>query len=87
MRVRAKINFYDLEEKQQRVADKSVWECEEERGKFLLEHNAVEILPDIIGQKKSDKENIIPLADNEELEKLGKEIIKRTTKKKKTNKK
>lgn len=44
VRVRALINFHDVEGKELRVANKSEWECERERAEFLKEHNAVEIL-------------------------------------------
>ena len=44
MKVRAIINFNDVEENILREKGKSEWVCSEERANFLLEHNAVEII-------------------------------------------
>lgn len=44
VKVKAIINFNDVEEKVLREKEKSVWTCDEERAKFLLEHNAIEII-------------------------------------------
>ena len=42
-KVKALINFTDLEENTKRKTNDE-WECSEERANFLVEHDAVEIL-------------------------------------------
>lgn len=44
VKVKAIMNFNDVEENTQRVKDKSVWECSKERADYLVENNAVVIL-------------------------------------------
>lgn len=44
VKVKAIMNFNDLEENTQRVKDKSIWECSKERADYLVENNAVVIL-------------------------------------------
>lgn len=76
VKVKAIINFNDVEEKKQRIKDESIWECSEERANYLLEHNAIEI----IGVPKKEKK-----------EEIKKEIIEKKEetkpKKKKSSKK
>lgn len=72
VKVKALINFNDLEENVKRVANKSEWICSKERAEFLLEHKAVEVLQEI----KEDVEHIIPLANEDDLNKLSEAIIK-----------
>lgn len=66
MKVRAIVNFNDLEEKVKRVAGKSEWECSEERAKFLIEHNAVEVI-------KEEKELLKDLAGFDAVNELREE--------------
>lgn len=74
----------------QREAGKSIWECSEERAKFLKEHNAVEILEkekevdtfENFEKELKEVENIIDY-DIEEKPK----VIFKSNKKKKTSKK
>lgn len=47
VKVKAIINFKDLEEDKQRKAGKSEWVCSKERADFLVEHNAVEIIEEL----------------------------------------
>lgn len=44
VKVKALINFFDVDTNEQREKDKSIWVCEKERADFLLEHKAIEIL-------------------------------------------
>ena len=43
-KVKAKINFDDIEKGEKRIAGKSEWYCSKERYLYLLEHNAVELI-------------------------------------------
>lgn len=93
VKVKALINFFDVDVKEQRVKDKSIWTCEKERADYLLEHKAVEIIevePDIkLTHGDIIEENIIPLENEEKLEELKEEIEKHIEKpkKKKSSKK
>jgi len=75
VRVRALINFQDVEGKELRVANKSEWECEKERAEYLKEHNAVEIL-----------EEVKPIKLELEDVKVIAEELNKVTKKKKSKK-
>lgn len=58
VRVKAIMNFNDVEENQQRIQGKSEWECSQERADFLVEHKAVEILGVVeeVAPAKQEKE-------------------------------
>lgn len=82
VKVRAIIDFDDIEDGLHRVAHKSEWICDKERADYLTEHKAIEILEEI---KPEPKKTIIK-ADS-----MAKEIFKEPTieekpKKKKTKK-
>jgi len=51
VKVRALINFDDVEEKAHRKANESEWICTKERADYLLEHKAIEILEEIKEEK------------------------------------
>ncbi len=54
MKVKAIINFNDLKENTHRnIGD--IFECDEERKQYLLEHNAIEIIEEIKEQPKPNK--------------------------------
>ena len=75
-KVRALINFYDVEANELREAGKSEWECDGFRKDYLLEHKAVEILKEI---KEEPKKEVV--------EEIVKEAKPKTTKKKINKKK
>ncbi len=58
-KVKAIINFTDLEEKKRREAGKSVWICCKERADFLLEHKAIEVLEEIKEAAEEVKKEIV----------------------------
>ena len=74
VKVKALINFFDVDANEQREADVSIWSCEKERADFLLEHNAIEILE----EQKKETIKIEP-----EDTKVIAEVVNKTTKKKK----
>lgn len=78
VKVKALINFFDVDTNEQRVKDKSIWTCEKERADYLLEHNAIEIL------EEPKKETI--KIEQEDV-KIIAEAVNKTTKKKKSDKK
>lgn len=59
MRVRAIINFNDLQEKVKRIANESEWECTDERAKYLLDNNAIEII---------EEQPVLEVVEPEEIE-------------------
>lgn len=93
-KVKALINFNDLEENKHRVIGE-VFECSKTRCDYLLEHKAIEIVEEVKEEKKCsfviaeklDDEKITPLNTKEELEKLGEEIKKYVVTEPKKNKK
>ena len=96
VKVKAIINFNDLEDGVYRVAGKSEWECSKERADYLLEHKAIEVVEEIKEEKvedispkdtKVESENIIPLSTKEELDKLGDKIKEYVVTEPKKNKK
>lgn len=93
VKVRALINFTDLEENVKRIAKESEWECEKERADFLLEHNAIEVLgevkePVVIVDTKEESEIVKPLDKEsfEEVKKSYEEVLKPKKRKKKVEK-
>ena len=69
MKVKALITFNDLEAKEKRIANESVWKCSKERAEFLLKHNAIEILEE---EKKNELGN--PEGTRELLKDLAKDL-------------
>ena len=65
VRVRATRNFNDVEGNQKRIAGKSEWECEEERAKFLVENNAVEIIGEVAKEELEVKKEEKPIEAKE----------------------
>jgi len=55
VKVKALINFDDVEEKVHRKANESEWICTKERADYLLEHKAIEIIEEIKEEKKETK--------------------------------
>lgn len=81
VKVKALINFFDVDAKEQRVKDKSIWACEKERADYLLEHKAIEIL------EEPKKETIkIEPEDVEVIAEEVNKVAKKTTKKKNSKK-
>ncbi len=80
VKVKAIMNFNDVEENTQRVKDKSVWECSKERADYLVENNAVVILeePKPVIEK--------PIVEKK-VEVLEEKIVEEKPKKKKSSKK
>ncbi len=89
MKVKAIIDFNDLQEGIHRVAGKSEWECSKERADYLLKHNAIKIIEeepvkieyDINLDGKKIAETIIKQQE------IKKEEKPKKSKKKKSNKK
>lgn len=54
-KVRALINFSDVEENEKRIAGKSEWVCSKQRADYLLEHKAIEVLEEIKEAKPEKK--------------------------------
>ena len=79
MKVKVLYNFNDLEAKTNRVVG-DVFECTEERAKFLIEKKAVEEVVEV------KEENVKPL-DEEVVEKLGEDLEEATEVKPKKKKK
>ena len=84
--------FYDDVELKRRVMKGEEFEVEESRAEYLAQNKAVIILEEPkkdISPKdtKAESENVIPLEDKKELEKLGEAIKKHIMPKKKTSKK
>ncbi len=78
VKVKALINFFDVDAKEQREKDKSIWTCEKERADYLLEHKAIEILEEPKKETiKIEPEDVKVIADE----------VNKTTRKKKTSKK
>lgn len=78
VKVKALINFFDVDAKEQRAKGKSIWICEKERADYLLEHKAIEILEEPKKETiKLEPDDIKVIADT----------VNKTTKKKKTSKK
>ena len=84
VKVRAIIDFDDIEDGLHRVAHKSEWICDKERADYLIENKAVEILEEIKPEVK--EKVVVPLASKEKLEEVAK-VIKKSVKAKKTSKK
>ena len=85
-KVKAIINFDDVEAGVHREANKSIFTCSAERYAYLKEHNAVElieVIPMPIGNK--DEENVVAL-DEKNTKKVAKDIEKHISTKKKNKK-
>jgi len=79
MKVRAIINFNDLEKNEHRVVGDE-FECSKERANYLLEHKAIEIIEELVTEEK-----VQPL-EEDNLEEIGKELLKQVEKKAKPKK-
>lgn len=86
-KVKAIINFNDLEEGQHRIAGKSEWECSKERADYLLEHKAVEIVKEVKEEKDVFEKYEEEIAKEETQEKPQATFKKKESKKKKASKK
>lgn len=83
-KVRAIINFTDMEENEKRVAGKSEWVCDNERKEYLLQHNAIEVLETIEEPKIKAK---IEYTKKEVKPEAIVKVTSKKTNKKKTSKK
>ena len=87
MKVKALINFNDLEAKEKRIANESVWKCSKERAEFLLKHNAIEILEEEkkneLGNPEGTRELLKDLAGFDSVSELP---VEEKSKKKRTKK-
>lgn len=96
-KVRALINFHDVEANELREAGKSEWECDSFRKDYLLEHKAIEVLEEVKEKTIEVKTEIIKTNDEIKIKKDNVEAIinkneivkeiKKQSKKKKANKK
>lgn len=82
-KVKALINFNDLEENKERIANKSEWICSKERAEFLLEHKAIEIIEEL---KEKDIEPKTEILEDPYKDYNVEKPIKKTTKKKTSKK-
>lgn len=84
-KVKALINFDDVEAGEKRIANKSEWLCSAERYTFLKEHNAVELI-EIIPREVPTVENVdeaMQRIEESAKEEVKLEIKKKTSKKSK----